>query len=127
MSGMASIVEREALVHAWASFVRGKEARRDVLVFAWDLEANFDQLSQELIQRTYRHGPYRTFVRCDPKRRIIAVPSVRDQIVHHLLVAAIGPTFERRFHPHSYASRPEKGVIASVVQCLVIARSRATK
>lgn len=99
---------------AWASFARGKEFRRDVRAFAWDLEANLEQLYQELARRAYRHGPYRVFVRCDPKRRVIAVPSVRDQIVHHLLVQAICPIFERSFHPHSYASRPEKGVLAAV-------------
>lgn len=82
--------------------------------FAFDLEANLEQLYHELSRGIYQHGPYRVFVRCDPKRRVIAVPSVRDQIVHHLLVGAIGPTFERRFHPHSYASRQGKGVLASV-------------
>ncbi|MBI4449775.1 hypothetical protein HY634_01840 [Candidatus Uhrbacteria bacterium] len=53
-------------------------------------------------------------MRCDPKRRIIAVPSVRDQVVHHLIIQVIGPPFERQFHSHSYASRPEKGVLVAV-------------
>ncbi len=42
------------------------------------------------------------------------MPSVRDQIVHHCIVQAIGSTFELRFHPHSYASRPGRGVLAGV-------------
>lgn len=111
---MTSDITREDVVRAWASFVRGKSSRVDVGAFAFDLETNLEQLYQELTRQTYQHGPYRVFVRCDPKRRVIAVPSVRDQIVHHLLVAAIGPSFERQFHPHSYASRLGKGVLASV-------------
>lgn len=112
--GGGDVFEREQLVRAWASFVRGKSGRADVEAFTLDLEENLEQLYQELRSQTYRHGSYRRFVRCDPKRRVIAVPSVRDQIVHHLLVAASGPSFERQFHPHSYASRPGKGVLASV-------------
>lgn len=107
-------ITREDIVRAWGSFVRGKSGRSDVDVFAFDLEANLEQLYHDLVHRTYRHGAYRIFVRCDPKRRVVAVPSVRDQIVHHLLVQAVGPIFERSFHPHSYASRREKGVLASV-------------
>lgn len=111
---MASdIITRETIVRAWHSFVRGKTGRLDIEAFAFDLEAHLEQLYHDLASGQYRHGPYRVFVRCDPKRRVIAVPSVRDQIVHHLLVQAIGPTFERRFHPHSYASRPGRGVLAA--------------
>ncbi|MBI4142618.1 hypothetical protein HY480_01960 [Candidatus Uhrbacteria bacterium] len=107
-------IVREDIVRAWTSFVRGKEARNDVRVFAWDLEANLEQLYQDLVSGRYRHGSYRIFTRCDPKPRMIAVPSVRDQVVHHAIVQTIGPAFERRFHPHSYASRPGKGVLAGV-------------
>lgn len=88
--------------------------RDDVQEFAFSLEENLEQLYQEIAMRTYHHGPYRVFVRCDPKRRVIAVPAIRDQIVHHFLVGSIGPTFEHAFHPHSYASRPERGVLAAV-------------
>lgn len=107
-------ITREAIVRAWQVFVRGKTGRTDVEAFAFDLAANLEQLYHDLASRRYRHGLYRVFVRCDPKRRVIAVPSVRDQVVHHLLVQEIGPMFERRFHPHSYASRPGKGVLAAV-------------
>lgn len=101
-------------MRAWRAFVYRKTQRADVQAFSFNLEVHLEQLYHELQAQTYRHGPYRTFMRCDPKPRRIAVPSVRDQIVHHLLVAAISPTFDRRFHPHSYASRPGKGVLAAV-------------
>ncbi|MDO8462932.1 MAG: reverse transcriptase/maturase family protein [bacterium] len=107
-------ITREHMIRAWYSFARGKSHRADVAAFAFDLETNLQQLYHDLTTGRYRHGRYRMFTRCDPKPRAIAVPSVRDQVVHHLLVTAIGPFFERRFHPHSYASRPRKGVLAAV-------------
>ena len=106
-------MDRTAVVRAWVTFARGKTQRADAQAYAFDLEAHLEQVYQELATRTYRHGPYRMFVRCDPKRRVIAVPSVRDQIVHRIVVDAIGFGFERTFHPHSYASRPERGVLAA--------------
>lgn len=107
-------IQRTDFVRAWSAFAHGKSRRADVQTFERDLETNLEQLYHELATRTYRHGAYRTFMRCDPKPRRIAVPAVRDQIVHQLTVDALGPLYERAFHPHSYASRPGKGVLAAV-------------
>ncbi|MDO8622180.1 MAG: reverse transcriptase domain-containing protein [bacterium] len=106
-------MDRTMLVRAWRAFARGKSRRADVQEFAFNLETNLEELYHELHGQTYVHGPYRMFTRCDPKPRRIAVSSVRDQIVHQLVINALGQTFERSFHPHSYASRPGKGVLVA--------------
>lgn len=107
-------ISRDVVFCAWRMLERHARRRPDVAAFAFDRETRCDQLYQDIVRGAYRHGPYRTFVRHDPKRRVIAAPSVRDQIVHYCIVAAIGPMFEQSFHPHSYASRPGKGVLAAV-------------
>lgn len=49
-----------------------------------------------------------------PKYRTIEAPTFRDRIVHHALVSAVEPHFERRFICHSYACRKGKGVHLAV-------------
>jgi hypothetical protein len=49
-----------------------------------------------------------------PKAREIHAPAFSDRVVHHLVVAAIEPEFERRFASCSYANRAGKGSHAAV-------------
>jgi retron-type reverse transcriptase len=50
----------------------------------------------------------------DTKRRTITAPPFADRIVHHALVRAVEPLFERRFIYDSYACRRGKGTHAAV-------------
>jgi retron-type reverse transcriptase len=50
-------------------------------------------------------GGYHTFRVWEPKPRWISAAPFRDRVVHHALTQILEPVFERRFTPHSYASR----------------------
>ncbi len=50
-----------------------------------------------------------TFEVFDPKRRTIVASHFRDQVVHHALIGALEPVFERRMIFDSYACRAGKG------------------
>ena len=49
-----------------------------------------------------------------PKRREIFAAAFRDRVVHHLVVGAIEPWWERRFIHDSYACRRGKGTHAAI-------------
>src|SRR5262245_48434567 len=100
----------------------GKRFRPDVARFHFDLERELWQLHDELTKKTYRPGPYRTFVIREPKLRQISAAPYRDRIVHHALTQVLEPIFERFFLPDSYACRPGKGTHAAVRRCQQFAR-----
>ena len=84
----------------------GKRRRPDVAAFNLNLEWELLALQRELISRTYRPGPYRTFMIEDPKpRRHISAAPFRDRVVHHALTRVVEPVFEKRFSNCSFACR----------------------
>lgn len=112
----AQIVALPNLLAAWLEFKQGKAGRLDVLAFEQQLEDNLVTLQQELGSGSYRHGPYERFVVYDPKRREISKATVRDRLVHHALVRALEPAFERQFIFDSWACRCGKGTHAAVAR-----------
>ena len=104
-----SVASPEHLFRAWEEFRKGKQARPDVQAFAWNLEENIFQLSRDLLDGSYHHGPYSAFMIQDPKQRQIHKATVRDRIVHHAVFAALNPIFEPGFIVHSFSCRRGKG------------------
>jgi len=109
----------------WASRKarRGKQDRRDVEQFEFNLEQNLVELSESLRDRTYCPGPFRSFTITDPKPRLISAAPYRDRIVHHALCNLLEPIFERTFIHDSYACRSDKGTHAAVNRYQAFARS----
>ncbi|PWB38581.1 MAG: RNA-dependent DNA polymerase [Parcubacteria group bacterium] len=103
-----------ALFHAWLAFRRGKERKEDVQKFGLSLEDNIIGLHEELEKHRYRHGDYIEFYINDPKLRRIHKAAVRDRVIHHAVLTAIEPFFERHFIFDSYSSRVDKGTYAAV-------------
>lgn len=84
---------------------RGKRYRENVLAFNFNLEGELLALQDELLSKSYRPGPYRTFHIVEPKKRMISAAPYRDRVVHHALCNVIVPIFERTFIRDSYANR----------------------
>lgn len=65
-----------------------------------DYAANFfnDRHTPRIINDGIRH-----------KKRIIIVPSVREQVVHHMIVNILKPIIMRPMYFHSYGSIPDRG------------------
>jgi retron-type reverse transcriptase len=102
---------------------RGKSGLANVARFRFDLERQLVQLQDELRQRTYSPGEYRTFEIHEPKRRMISAAPFRDRVVHHALCNVVEPIFERTFISDSYACRKGKGTHAAVNQFQHFART----
>lgn len=110
------IASFQALHAAARRAARSKRNKAGVASFLARLEPECLRLERELKEGRYRCGCYTEIVVRDPKRRVVSAAPFRDRVVHHALVAAIGPLFERGFIHHSYANRVAKGTHRAVVQ-----------
>ncbi|NJO63998.1 MAG: RNA-directed DNA polymerase [Richelia sp. RM2_1_2] len=99
------IIEFENLLLATRQAQKGKRFRDNVLDFNYHLETELIKLQQELTNKTYQPGAYRTFRLTNPKSRLISAAPYRDRVVHHALCNAIVPIFEKTFIYESYANR----------------------
>ena len=86
-----------------------KRYRDDVLAFNYALEPNLSALQGELASKTYKPGPYKTFVIFEPKRRLISAAPYRDRVAHHGLCNIIEPLFNTGMIDGCYANRKGKG------------------
>jgi retron-type reverse transcriptase len=110
------------LLEATRRAVRGKRTRPNVAAFSLGLEEELHCLQEELMSRTYRPGPYRTFIVQEKKPRLISAAPFRDRVVHHALCNIIEPIFDRSFLYDSYACRKGKGTHAAVERASAYAR-----
>jgi len=55
------------------------------------------------------HTPIEIYDGVQRKRRIIIVPSLREQVVHHMIVNVLKPIFLKPMYEHSYGSIPGRG------------------
>lgn len=117
-----TICSNKSLRIAWKKFSRGKQSRKDIVVFQKNLEANIQNLSDLLASGYYQHQRYKPFNICDPKRREIHKATVRDRLVHQAVVSAIEPMFERKFIYDSYSCRVNKGTYAGVAMLKLFLR-----
>ena len=64
---------------------KGKRFRENVLQFNYNLGTELLKIQQELKDKTYQPGSYRTFYLRDIKSRLISAAPYRDRVVHHAL------------------------------------------
>ena len=112
-SGLTSF---ENLYAAAQKAIRGSSAKREALRFFFALEPEIIKIRQELRRKTYSPGAYRYFTISEPKKRTISVAPFRDKVVHHALVAALEPIYERQFIYDSYATRKGKGTHRAIAR-----------
>lgn len=101
-----------AFAHLAAAFKKARKgcgATAETCRFFFHLEKELLALQEALREERYRPAAYRFFKIHDPKTRTIAEAPFRDRVVHHAVVGAIEPVFERRFIFDSYATRTGKG------------------
>jgi len=102
------------LAEAYSRARRAGRTRPGTADFDLDLESNLLGLVRDLAGGAYRPGPYRSFVVAVPKRRVVSAAPFRDRVVHHALVGALEPLFERGFTGDSFACRKGKGTHAAL-------------
>ena len=70
---------------------------------------NIIALHNDLKNKTYKHGEYKSFKISDPKPRDIHKSSVRDRLLHHAIYRVLYPYFDKGFIYDSYSCRLGKG------------------
>ena len=105
----SNIIDFDNLLFAARKAQKGKRFQENVLRFNYDLEAELFDIQDELMEKTYQPGEYKTFEIYEPKKRMISAAPYRDRVVHHALCNVIEPIFEKSFIYDSYANRKEKG------------------
>jgi retron-type reverse transcriptase len=101
---------------------RGRQYDASVAQFNFRLESNLLRLQRELMHKTYRPGPYTTFMVYDPKERMISAAPFRDRVVHHALCNVMEPIFEKTFVHDSFANRLGKGTHRAIERYQYYAR-----
>jgi retron-type reverse transcriptase len=111
--GYKLIYDFENLYQSAETAAKEKRYKGNVLKFFDNLEENLIQLQNELIWKTYELGPFFTFEKYEPKRRVISALPFRDRVVQIALCNIIEPVFEQRFIYDTYACRLNKGSYAA--------------
>ncbi len=117
----------EALLVAARKAARGKRGRPDVARFMMDAERHCLALGRALRlpaahRAAWRPGPIRRFRIRDPKPRVISEVPFADRVVHHAIMTAVEPHFERYAIFDSYACRRGKGQLAALQRAQRFAR-----
>ena len=99
------IIDFENILLAARKAQKGKRFRENVLAFNYNLESELIKIQQDLTDKTYQPGTYRTFYIKEPKIRMISAAPYQDRVVHHALCNIITPIIEPTFIGDSYANR----------------------
>lgn len=119
------IISIENLRDAYNKTAKGKRNTVGYLRFKENKEANLYHIQQELIQQTYKVGPFRNFIIYEPKQRLISAVSFRDRLIQHALCNIISPIFESTLLPYTFACRVNKGTHAGVKYVQSIIRKKS--
>ena len=118
----SSLTTFENLYLAYQKAARGKRGQPPVARFDYNLEENLVRLQEELANKSYQPGRYRSFYIYDPKKRLVSAAPFRDRVAHHAVCNIIEPLFERTFIGDSYANRVGKGTHAALDRAQHFAR-----
>lgn len=111
---LAEVAAWPNLVTAFWRAARGKRHRPEVRRFEADLDGQLSYLQQGILGGTLELGDFHTFEIHDPKKRTIHAPAFRERVLHHALMALIGPRLDRSLVPESFACRVGKGTHAAI-------------
>jgi len=103
------LINIENVFMAWQNYSSGKSRKKEILEFWLNQERRIFALHYELEKEMYEHSPYKKFVICDPKERIIHKSVLVDRIVHQMIYNYLNPIFEDRFIFDTYASIKYRG------------------
>ena len=93
--GLAAVASLDTLAAAFWRAARGHRHRPDVARFAAHLDGELAALSADILAERSPDGRWTAFEIRDPKPRRILAPCFRDRVLHHALMAHMGPVLER--------------------------------
>lgn len=104
------------LAAAFWRAARGKRRQAEVQRFEARLDLELAALRREILSLSVPVGRMYAFRIYDPKPRTIHAPCFRERVLHHALMAQVGPVLERSLVDDTFACRPGKGTLAAVLR-----------
>lgn len=111
---LEDVVDWNNLVSATWRAASGKTTAPQVREFVEDLDRNLTNLANSVLDETVELGKATTFRIYDPKPRQIHAPIFRERVLHHALMAHVGPVLEKSLIEDTFACRIGKGSLAAV-------------
>ncbi len=108
------VAELGNLAEAAFRAARGKRSRPEVAGFLGQLDEELADLRRAILDDSIEVGRGQRFEIRDPKPRKIFAPCFRERVLHHALMALVGPVLERTLVDDSFACRTGKGSLAAV-------------
>lgn len=111
--GLDPIADWENLAAAFHRAAQGKTTRPETRAFQADLPNQLAALRRDILAGTGTLGTMRSFCIHDPKSRLIHAPCFRERVLHHAIMAHVGPVLDRSLIADSFACRMGKGALAA--------------
>jgi len=116
---MEKIADPDNLRLAFWKAKKGKANNLQILLYQKNLDANLNELRENLLNGNVLVGNYNYFTIFDPKERIICAAAFGERVLHHALMNVCHANLERFQIFHSYASRIGKGTYAALEQARI--------
>lgn len=111
---IVEVAEWRNLAAAFGRAALGKRGRDDVEAYRRNFECELGALRDGILQGDYPIGRMRRFTIRDPKPRVIHAPCFRKRVLHHAMIAQMGPVMDRSLAHDVYACRVGKGAHVAV-------------
>ncbi|MEA1919947.1 MAG: reverse transcriptase/maturase family protein [Campylobacterota bacterium] len=106
----------QAIYDAYIACRKHKRNTLNQLQFEVNLLDNLWNLQSELSTQTYKIGSSLCFLTSSPKLREVFAADFRDRVVHHVLIRAIEPFYEKKFIHDVYNNRKNRGTHSAIKQ-----------
>jgi len=123
-STFIQLTSLDNLFQCWLKTRKNKSQRPRVQRFGEDPLRYLVEIRNRLRARTYKFGPYKTFVVKEKKFRHVVDAPMKDRIVHWMLYRYLLPIWERRFIHDTFGNLPERGTHAAVKRLADFARAQ---
>lgn len=115
----------ENLRLAFRKAIKGKQTKKEVILFRKHFDDNMRNLQMQIINGQPDVGHYRFFVIRDPKVRSICAASFPERVLHHAIMNVCEPYLDTCAIYDSYACRKGKGNRKALERAKIFARKNA--
>lgn len=104
-------------IYSWDNLLKafyksrtGKQDKKEVLEFEYNLENNLVEIQKSLKNKQFKFSGYKYFKIHKPKERLISCAPFKDRVVHHAICNILEPLLDNSMISDTYACRKGKGL-----------------